>query len=94
MKTLPEDARTRLIKLLGMLGSSHEGEVLAAARHACRLLQEHGMTWESLLVASLFPPQPPGPYPTAVRRPTAEQFWPTRDDTDIDDAGNSNSNRY
>jgi len=41
--------RTRLIRLLGMIGSAHDGEVLNAARAASRYLKEIGMTWEEAL---------------------------------------------
>lgn len=40
------DKRTQLIKLLGMLGSAHDGEVLNAAKMAQRLLGAEGETWE------------------------------------------------
>jgi hypothetical protein len=44
--------RTRLIKLLGMLGSEHDGECLNAARSAQRLVKEAGETWEQVLMAA------------------------------------------
>src|SRR5262249_29758932 len=37
--------RTKLIKVLGMLGSAHDGEALAAARRAQELIRAAGMTW-------------------------------------------------
>lgn len=43
------DKRVKLIKLLGMLGSAHDGEVLNAAKLAQRTLGECGITWEELL---------------------------------------------
>jgi len=39
----------RLARLLGMLGSSHDGVVLNAARLADRHLREHDMTWPQVL---------------------------------------------
>lgn len=39
----------RMIALLGMLGSNHDGEVLNAARLAQRFLGEEGLTWEEYL---------------------------------------------
>lgn len=39
----------RLCKLLGMLGSRHEGEVVNAARLSSRMLQEAGLTWLGLI---------------------------------------------
>jgi hypothetical protein len=41
--------RARLVKLLGMLGSAHEGEVVAAARQAERLRHEARATWVDIL---------------------------------------------
>src|SRR5262245_19973274 len=38
-----------LAKILGRLGSSHDGEVLAAARKAHELLSRAGITWGELL---------------------------------------------
>jgi hypothetical protein len=39
----------RLIKLLGLLGSDHDGEVAAAGRHADRLVRESGLTWSDII---------------------------------------------
>jgi hypothetical protein len=39
----------RLARLLGMLGSAHDGEVLNAARLAQRLLATANMTWTELV---------------------------------------------
>lgn len=48
MPTLnPKDA-ARLPKILGMLGSAHDGEILNAAKQARTLLTRSGMTWEDL----------------------------------------------
>jgi hypothetical protein len=49
MPALTAAQRTRLIRLLGMTGSSHDGEVLNAARAAAKYLKEIGMTWEEAL---------------------------------------------
>jgi len=49
--------RQRLAKLLGMMGSAHDGEVIAAARHAERLLADAGLTWAEIVVPRL--PAPP-----------------------------------
>jgi hypothetical protein len=35
----------RLVKLLGMLGSDHDGERAAAAAKASELVRAHGLTW-------------------------------------------------
>jgi hypothetical protein len=47
----------RLLKILGLLGSSHDGEVLAAARKASEWVRDHSTSWEALLV----PPDLPNP---------------------------------
>lgn len=42
--------RDRLVKLLGMTGSSHAGEAGNAAQMAGRLLKEHNLTWDDVIV--------------------------------------------
>jgi hypothetical protein len=46
--TAPLD-RDRLAKLLGMLGSDHDGEVAAAGRHADALVRRAGLTWADVV---------------------------------------------
>jgi hypothetical protein len=41
---------TTLARLLGMLGSTHDNEVLVAARKAEALRRKLGLTWTALLV--------------------------------------------
>jgi hypothetical protein len=41
--------RARLVKLLGMLGSTHDGEVLNAARHIDAMVRAGGREWDKLL---------------------------------------------
>lgn len=41
--------RVRLAKLLGMLGSEHEGEVATAARMATEMLSQHDLAWDAVL---------------------------------------------
>jgi hypothetical protein len=41
--------RNRLAQLLGMMGSTHDGEVVNAARLAVRLVKEAGLTWPQVL---------------------------------------------
>ena len=48
--------RDRLAKLLGMMGSAHDGEVVAAARQAERMRAEAGLTWQQIMVPTLPPP--------------------------------------
>jgi len=40
---------TRLAKLLGMLGSDHDGEIAAAGRAASRLVRAAGLDWHEVL---------------------------------------------
>lgn len=49
MKKLPDRAYAKLIQLLGMIGSDHDGEVLNAARLARRLVKEHGLSLHEVL---------------------------------------------
>lgn len=56
------DKRTHLIKLLGMLGSDHEGEVLNAARMAQRLIGSEAMTWAEVMGATNGQYMDPGAY--------------------------------
>jgi hypothetical protein len=46
---LPEKDLTRLARLLGMLGSNHDGEVASAGRMAHRLVATHKLSWDELL---------------------------------------------
>src|SRR5438874_13522160 len=50
--------RERLAKLLGMMGSAHDGEVVAAARQAERLRAEAGLTWVDIVLPALPSPRP------------------------------------
>jgi hypothetical protein len=45
--------RERLARLLGMLGSAHDGEVVNAGRLAIRMLKEAGMTWEQVVTPTV-----------------------------------------
>lgn len=40
----------KLAKLLGMVGSKHDGEAIAAARKADEMVKRIGATWENILV--------------------------------------------
>jgi hypothetical protein len=46
---IPSDVAERLVKLLGMIGSIHDGEALNAARLADRLVREAGLTWTDVI---------------------------------------------
>ncbi len=52
--------RGKLTKLLSLLSSNHDGEVLNAGRKASRLVKQAGLSWETLLG------QPPKPTTTTV----------------------------
>jgi hypothetical protein len=53
--------RRRLVKVLGMLGSRHDGEVLAAARLAQYMMGQAKTTWAQLL--DVKPGEEPEPLP-------------------------------
>lgn len=69
---MQQSDRARLAKLLGMLGSNFDGEVLNAARAANNLVRNSGATWESVIAPPTTPPvahrptwtPPPPPPPT------------------------------
>ncbi len=71
---LRDDIRARLAKLLGMLGSAHDGEVVAAGRMADRLVREAGATWFDVVAPALprpmraAPSEPDDPTPTDLDR--------------------------
>jgi hypothetical protein len=52
MSTVALD-RERLAKLLGMLGSDHDGEVANAGRAADALVRRAGVTWPEVVTPSL-----------------------------------------
>jgi hypothetical protein len=74
-ETLSPPLLDKLSKVLGMLGSAHDGEVLAAGRRAHIMVSNAGWTWPALLgMASTArnseppsqhnpPPPPPPPSP-------------------------------
>jgi len=49
MTALPAASRSKLAKLLGMLGSDHGGERDAAALAVARLVKAAGLTWAQIL---------------------------------------------
>ena len=65
----------RLIRILGMLGSAADSEVLAAARFAQKWLVEHATSWPALLV----PPAAPGVLSVAVGPDQPEATAAARD---------------
>jgi hypothetical protein len=50
--------RDRLAAILGMLGSDHDGEILAAARQAERPRRGAGLTWREILALAPSLPEP------------------------------------
>lgn len=44
--------RTRLVNILGMLGSDHDGERSAAAALASCMMRDKGLTWDALILGS------------------------------------------
>jgi hypothetical protein len=66
------DASTaqRLVRLLGMLGSTHDGEVANAGRMADRLIREHGLTWPQIIA-----PTPPATFTPLSREPATALEW-------------------
>ena len=65
MPALPPDATAKLVKILGMLGSDHDGECVAAARQATRFIKSYNATWEHVLA-------PQQPRPTPPPRPQSQ----------------------
>jgi hypothetical protein len=49
----------KLVKVLGMLGSDHDGEVAAAGRTAHSMLKAKGLTWSDVIVPAAPRPEPP-----------------------------------
>jgi hypothetical protein len=56
--------RARLAKVLSMMGSLHDGEVLSAEKTAEALRSQSGNTWAELLGADPAPPQDNSPRST------------------------------
>jgi hypothetical protein len=48
----------RLAKILGLLGSDHDGERAAAGLKADQLLRESGLTWREVIIAPPIAPEP------------------------------------
>lgn len=46
---LPSQDRMRLVHLLGMLGSDHDGERANAGRLADRMVRTAGLTWDQII---------------------------------------------
>lgn len=59
MNSLTSSDIALLSKLLGMVGSAHDGEALAAARKADALVKGRGRTWPEVLGLGEAPPPAP-----------------------------------
>lgn len=57
---LPTLDRKRLAKCVGLLGSAHDGEALAAGRAADLLIRQAGLTWLDVIAPALRQPRRPG----------------------------------
>lgn len=60
--------RSILAKVLGMLGSAHDGEVINAARKAHELLMAKGATWPAVLGLDMEQPAPEPYHLTLARK--------------------------
>lgn len=68
---IPENDRDKLIKILRMFGSNHDGEIASAARRAHELVKSRALDWDDLIIGvnhhhtgySSPPPPPPPPPP-------------------------------
>jgi hypothetical protein len=59
--------RTTISKLLGLIGSAHDGEALAAARKAHQLVTQRGASWPQVLGLATTPAAPAPDHLTEAR---------------------------
>jgi hypothetical protein len=64
-KHLPAAEPRKLTKVLGRLGSSHDGEVITAARMANAIVRKAGASWDEIIALSVPLIAPPSA-PTSV----------------------------
>ncbi len=76
LNDLDPAVRSRLAKVVGLLGSDHDGERSAAAYQATRLLQAHGYSWQDVFAAG--PAPVPPPLAQAPAPHVAEAQWALR----------------
>jgi hypothetical protein len=62
VRAFPPQQLDKLAKVAGLLASDQDGEVLAAARAATRILQQHRMSWQDLVLAVACEPAPAAEY--------------------------------
>ena len=70
---LPADEHRKLVAILGLLGSSHDGEVLAAANRATALLRRHGVSWNDVVSQAAQAPPHQNAYRPPQRRTIGDQ---------------------
>jgi hypothetical protein len=63
---LPPERRTRLVRILGLLGSDHMGERATAGHMADQLIREAGLTWDHVVACTA---------PTAAREKASLPSW-------------------
>ena len=68
MSAISSADRLTLAKVLGMLGSAHDGEVVNAARKAHELLAAKGVTWPAVLGLDDMEQPSPEPYHLTLAR--------------------------
>ena len=68
--SLDASSAQRLVRLLGMLGSAHDGEAANAGRMADRLIREHGLTWSQIIARP-----PPATFTPLSREPATALEW-------------------
>lgn len=63
---IPPDLASKLAKVLGMLGSEHDGEIAAAGRRANTMVKSAGLTWGDVISPTA--PGPESPHRCPPRR--------------------------
>jgi hypothetical protein len=61
----------KLVKVLGMLESAHDGEVAAAGRRADAMIKGTGLSWDEVITPAAPVPVPPWRPQRRWRRPTS-----------------------
>ena len=61
----------KLVKVLGMLGSAHDGEVAAAGRRADAMVKGAGLSWDEVIAPAAPRPEQPQRPQRRWRRPTS-----------------------
>lgn len=72
MSALAPGQADRLAKVLGLLGSDHDGERAAAALMATKIIRAAGLTWPDIVTPRPSAPPPPPP-PKTWREPHTPQ---------------------